>query len=75
MSITHEIGRNIVSLRRSKGISQEALALFSGMSVSYLRLIEHGEANPTIDALERLADTLDEPVNRLIADGGAHAEA
>ena len=45
------------------------------MSVSYLRLIEHGEANPTIDALERLADTLDEPVNRLIADGGAHAEA
>ena len=66
MSIQQAIGQNIVSLRKEKGISQEYLALYSNMSVSYLRLIEHGTANPTITALGRLAFTLESPFNSVI---------
>ena len=62
MSYKVEIGKNIVSLRKLKQISQEQLALGSEMSISYLRAIEHGRANPTLDALSRLAATLDVPL-------------
>lgn len=53
-----EIGRNIVDLRQREGLSQEQLALQSDISVSYLREIEHGRANPSIDMLETIAKTL-----------------
>lgn len=66
MSIPDEIGSNIVSLRKKKGLSQEDLAFYSGMSVSYLRAIEHGDANPTINALSRLADTLEETFSTVV---------
>ena len=46
MSIFVEIGTTIVSLRKEKGLTQEQLALECEISVSYLRRIEHGEANP-----------------------------
>lgn len=54
-----EIGKNIVDLRHRKGISQEQLALRSDVSVSYLRDIEHGRANPSLDMLESIAKTLE----------------
>ena len=53
-----ELGKNIVELRNLEGISQEQLALRSNVSVSYLRDIEHGRVNPTIDILESIAKTL-----------------
>lgn len=56
MSIYAEIGKEIVSLRKEAGYTQETLAYDIGMSVSHLRLIEHGNANPTIHTLARLAD-------------------
>ena len=61
MLILEKIGKNIVLLRKEKKITQEQLALNADMSVSYLRAIEHGAANPTMDALARIADALDEP--------------
>ena len=66
MSIFVEIGQNIVSTRKRKGMTQEALALNADMSVSYLRRIEHGTANPTLDALCRIADALGEPFNDIV---------
>lgn len=66
MSIPQAIGQNIAQLRKEKGITQERLALESDMSVSYLRAIEHGKANPTISALGRLAFTLEIPFNTII---------
>ncbi len=66
MSIPSNIGQKIVSLRKEKGISQERLALDSNMSVSYLRAIEHGTANPTLSALGRLAFTLGIPFNSIV---------
>lgn len=59
MSNAVEIGQNIVALRKAERLSQEQLALRAGMSVSFLRHIEHGRANPSLESLERLAEVLD----------------
>ena len=59
MSIYEEISNTIVSLRKEKGFTQKALALECEISVSYMRLLEHGRANPTINELWRIAEVLD----------------
>lgn len=59
MSIFDEIGDAVVYLRKLRGFTQEKLALECGISVSYLRLIEHGDANPTINELWRIAEVLE----------------
>lgn len=59
MSIYEELGETIVYLRKEKGLTQEILALETGISVSYLRLIEHGKANPTINELWKIAEVLE----------------
>ena len=58
MTIHENIGKTIVDIRTSRGLSQEQLALECEMSVSYLRRIEHGAANPTINELSRIAAAL-----------------
>lgn len=58
MTIHDDIGRTIVDIRASRNISQEQLALKCEMSVSYLRRIEHGTANSTINKLARIAEVL-----------------
>ena len=58
MTIHDDIGRTIVTGRTLRGLSQEQLALECEMSVSYLRRIEHGAANPTINELSRITDAL-----------------
>ena len=74
MSIFVEIGTTIVSLRKEKGLTQEQLALECEISVSYLRRIEYGEANPTIHALWRLAEVLEVELQNPLA-GAVTAEA
>ena len=59
MSIYQEIGETIVLIRKEKGFTQESLALETEISVSYLRLIEHGRANPTINELLKIAEVLE----------------
>ena len=49
MSINEDISKAIVDIRNQKSLSQEYLALECDMSVSYLRRIKHGAANPTIN--------------------------
>ena len=58
MTIHNDIGGTIVKTRSLRNLSQEQLALECEMSVSYLRRIEHGAANPTINELSRIAETL-----------------
>lgn len=60
-----EIGKNIVKLRCSRGITQEDLACGAGISVSRLRDIEHGYANPSLDILESIAVELRVPLPAL----------
>ncbi|MBN2498738.1 MAG: helix-turn-helix transcriptional regulator [Deltaproteobacteria bacterium] len=49
------LGANVRRLRRAQGLSQEDLADRSGISNRYLGRIERGEANPSLDILERLS--------------------
>ena len=74
MSIFVEIGTTIVSLRKEKGLTQEQLALECEISVSYLRRIEPGEANPPIHALWRLAEVREVELQTPLA-GAVTAEA
>ena len=66
MSISVKLGQKIVSLRKKKNITQETLALEADISVSYMRAIDYGEANPTIQVLQKLADALDVPLSELL---------
>jgi len=58
MSKYEEIGQTIIGLRKAKGHSREWLALECEISVSYLRQIETGKANPTVDELPKISDVL-----------------
>ena len=58
MSIHNDIGDNIIVIRKNKNLTQEKLALECEISPSYLRLIEHGNANPTINELLKISNAL-----------------
>ena len=58
MTIHNDIGGTIGKTRALRNISQEQPALECEMSVSYLRRIEHGTANPTVNELSRIAEAL-----------------
>lgn len=71
-----EIGKRITFFRTSKGYSVNKLANLSGVSQSYLREIELGNKNPTVEFLFVLCDTLgvtlkeffdDQPADSLIS--------
>lgn len=57
-----EIGKNIVTLRKARGLSQEQLAERADICVTWLREIEHDCANVARDIVERIAKALDVPV-------------
>lgn len=69
------VGWNLRRLRVAREISQERLAFDSGVDRSYLGGLERGLENPTIDLLERLADTLATPLAELFAEPPPGAEA
>jgi transcriptional regulator with XRE-family HTH domain len=60
-----KIGNNIRRIRLSKGLSQEALALNSGMDRSYIGGIERGEHNVAVINLEKITIALDTPIANL----------
>jgi transcriptional regulator with XRE-family HTH domain len=53
------ISLNIKKCRKAKGISQEKLALVSGIDRSYMSEIERCLANPSIEALLRISNALE----------------
>ena len=52
------LSANIKARRKELGISQEKLALISGVDRSYMSEIERQIANPSIDALLRISNAL-----------------
>jgi transcriptional regulator with XRE-family HTH domain len=66
------VARNVRRIRVAKSISQERLAFDSGIDRSYLGGIEREAENPTVDLLDRLADTLGVPVAELFVEVGRH---
>ena len=53
-----QFGNTVKALRLASGVSQEAFADSCGFTRSYMSRIERGTANPSLDALEMLADAL-----------------
>jgi transcriptional regulator with XRE-family HTH domain len=58
MELPQILGRNVRTLRKARGMSQEALALECGMKRSYVSDMERGTRNPSIKAVARLAKAL-----------------
>jgi transcriptional regulator with XRE-family HTH domain len=50
---------NVRRIRVNRGISQEQLAWKAGIDRSYMSSLERQSKNPTIDLLDRIAETLD----------------
>lgn len=60
------LSNNIKKYRKEKGLSQEKLALASGIDRSYMSEIERCLANPTLDLLLKISNALGiEPSNLL----------
>ena len=52
------IGNRIKELRTEQGLSQEQLALSSGITTTYLGLLERNLKNPTVKVLEQICTAL-----------------
>ncbi|MGY4319401.1 helix-turn-helix domain-containing protein [Bradyrhizobium sp. JR3.5] len=57
---------NVRRIRVDRGIPQEQLAYDAGIDSSYMSGLELRKANPTLDLLERIAETLDVPLSELL---------
>lgn len=60
-------GELLLSLRKTRGISQYALSRRSGISERYLSYLEHGVFEPRARMLIRIADALEIPPGELFA--------
>ena len=61
-------GNRVRELRRKKGLSQESLALESGLDRSYVGGVERGERNISLENIERLAIALEVHPSLLLRD-------
>ena len=52
------LGAEVRQLRKVRGITLKQLSGLSGISLSHLSAIERGAANPSLDVVKTLADTL-----------------
>jgi transcriptional regulator with XRE-family HTH domain len=57
-SVLVMFGNRVRELRKKKGLSQEALALESGLDRSYVGGVERGERNISLANIEKLARAL-----------------
>ncbi|RAZ83026.1 transcriptional regulator [Mesorhizobium hawassense] len=55
MDMRQLVGRNVISIRLKKGLTQEQLAEVSGFSQQYISGLEKGRRNPTIVTIYELA--------------------
>lgn len=51
-------GKNVQTIRKQKGISQEKLAEMVGIHRTYLSLVEKGNRNPSLKTIYRIAKAL-----------------
>ena len=56
--IKEEVGTRIKELRSNQGLSQEKLALLSGVDRTYIASVEHGKRNISIVNLKKIVDAL-----------------
>ena len=68
LSLRKRFGQRVRELRLVSGLSQEAFADKCGFARSYISRIERGGANPSLDAIQALANALKITVKQLFED-------
>ena len=68
VSLRKRFGCRVRELRKASGLSQEEFADKVGFARTYMSRIETGAANPSLDAIQALADSLAVPVVMLFTD-------
>ena len=66
MNYQKNIGKAIVRLRSSKGVSQEKMALEANIDRRYMSDIENGKRNVSIQILYRIANVFNMTLSNLI---------
>lgn len=66
-SVRRRIAVRIRLLRACRGLSQEGLALKSGLSTRHLQKLEAGQVNVTIETLSKLSKALEVDISQLFA--------
>lgn len=61
------IGKNIRSIRNSKGLSMEEVANEANIEYRQLGRIERGEGNVTVNSLLKIADALKVDISKFFA--------
>lgn len=70
MTLQQTVGENLRRIRLDRGLSQERLAHeVLGLSLRYVADIEAGRRNLTMQAVERLAESLEVPATELLTGG------
>lgn len=68
MDLYKVLSENLRELRKEKGLSQIELGSLAGVSNKYISEIERGDAFPSADILNQLADALKVPPTELVFD-------
>jgi len=61
-----KVGARIRAIRKTQGLSQEALALAADLDRSYIGGVERGERNIAVLNLQKIAYALKVPVSELL---------
>ena len=72
MSLRNVVSKNLRQLRSRKKLSQDDVARRSGISVSYVSMLERGNRVPPLETIEALAKALKVPPLSLFQDSGGH---
>ncbi len=67
MTLRNRVALNIQDLRRTRGLSQEELALRAGVNRGYLGKLENAKYAASLDMLEKIASALSVDPSELIA--------
>ena len=71
MEIREVFARNLRTLRKAKGLSQEEVAHQAGIDRTYVSALERSVYNPSIDVVDRLAQVLEVEPSELLRRTGA----
>lgn len=67
-SLAERLGYKLRKLRKASGLTQEALAEYLDVTVSYVGQLERGERHPSLDTIEKISKSLNLPVHDLLND-------
>lgn len=62
------VGQNVKAIRLQRGLTQERLAVYAGLTRETIRVIEHGKHSPSVSTLSKIARVLGVSVADLVSD-------